>query len=157
MWCVALVFPLLPLVKICVCSLYWYLFVWQRQHWLYASENNSEQDVSLSFEHLGRPIKLKASQVNFIRSAGNYVELNTHNNVYLKRASLKEMESKLPDYFFLSHRSYLVNLHQVQSMQNLPSGNGKLQLKNGAFVEVSKRNKAMLKRTMSNLATAVQN
>lgn len=66
-----------------------------------------------------RLIKLKYSDINFINSKKDYIEINTNDNSYLVLSSLKKIKSKLPEDVFLQvHRSYIINLSKIIDIQD---------------------------------------
>ena len=63
-------------------------------------------------------IKVDLSRVLFIKSAGNYAELILDNKKVMTLMTLKELQEKLPSYFQRVHRSYIVNLHKIDSISS---------------------------------------
>lgn len=55
--------------------------------------------------------------VQAVRASGNYLELDTADDCYLMRNTMKNMERQLGDCGFVRiHRSYLVNIHAVDKV-----------------------------------------
>jgi len=144
-------------IFILVC-LYWYIFVFNKQSADISSSHSSVPNLAptkelsvttvedtIELEHMGRPYKLNVASVWLIKSAGNYVEIESDQGQFLKRASLKQLHQELPDQFFQCHRSYIVNLHYVTGLQSQSSGNAVAILDQGEQVSVSKRYKAAMK------------
>ncbi len=82
----------------------------------------------------------------FCKAAGDYVELNLKDHQQrLFTGSLKELEATLPNTFLRVHRSYLVNVAFIRSLntksskQAENSGAGFLQLHDENEVPVSRR------------------
>ncbi len=62
--------------------------------------------------------KIKFDEILFIKSEHVYIEIVTiSNDKLLIRESLKETMQKLPDTFFKVHRSYVVNLTHLASIE----------------------------------------
>ncbi|MEE9407457.1 MAG: response regulator [Polaribacter sp.] len=58
--------------------------------------------------------KIIFSDIKYIRSTGNYIEVYTLSSQYLIRATFKEIAVSLPDSVFLQiHRSYIINIHNI--------------------------------------------
>lgn len=60
--------------------------------------------------------KIKARDINFIKSDGDLVKISTPGKVFLEFRSLRSFENDLPDSFLRVHKSYIVNLNQVTSI-----------------------------------------
>ncbi|WP_368411066.1 LytTR family DNA-binding domain-containing protein [Colwellia sp. 4_MG-2023] len=89
---------------------------------------------------------MASDQVVFCKAAGDYVELNLKDHQQrLFTGSLKELESSLPKTFLRVHRSYLVNVEFIRSLNSKSSqqveasGAGFLQLHDSMEVPVSRR------------------
>jgi len=81
------------------------------------------------------------SEVLMIQGAGNYAEINLlGNESLLDDRSLNQLEADMSDSFFRIHRSYIVNLEHVVSVQSLGAGKYRLELEDGQHLPVS-RNK----------------
>ncbi|MBL1279573.1 MAG: LytTR family transcriptional regulator DNA-binding domain-containing protein [Fluviicola sp.] len=83
-------------------------------------DKEDNHEMSFSSENKNEPIHFNLNKLLFIKSEGNYVEIYTSNessvekNVY--RASLSFLEDKLNkfEFVFKTHRSYIVNLHNIK-------------------------------------------
>lgn len=63
-------------------------------------------------------IFIPVEEIDYIESADNYVSIVTPKNTYLLLQRLTELEDKLnPQHFFRIHRSYIVNVEKVKSIQ----------------------------------------
>jgi len=61
--------------------------------------------------------KVNYSDIYYIKSDGRYCRVHTEQEMYLIRKSLKDLKMRLPDQKFVQcHRSYLVNLDKVKSV-----------------------------------------
>lgn len=62
-------------------------------------------------------IKIILSDIEYIKSNGNYVEIHGNGKKRVLKETLKSIESKLAsDTFFQVHRSYIVNVMKIQSI-----------------------------------------
>lgn len=67
--------------------------------------------------HRGKMIKIIVSEILYIEADRNYSRIATRNKEYLLAVTLKTIEEKLPGNIFLrTHRSYLINLAQVDEV-----------------------------------------
>jgi len=62
-------------------------------------------------------MKVRFDQIHYVKSDHVYVELHTATKQFLVRNSLSNNMDLLPDYFYRIHRSYLINLHHLQSIE----------------------------------------
>jgi DNA-binding LytR/AlgR family response regulator len=63
--------------------------------------------------------KIEFITILFFESDGNYINIQTESKKYIIRASLTEIEQKLPQEIFIkSHRSFVINLQKIQSISN---------------------------------------
>ena len=111
--------------------------------------NNTEQ--TLTVEHLGLSLTIPFFEIYAIKSSGNYVDIFCQTEQYIKRATLKELLIILPDNKFMQvHRSYIVNLTQVEKLTNNDTGTGVLTLSNQQTINVSKKLKSQVKLAVNN-------
>jgi len=59
----------------------------------------------------------------------NYSYLHTKNERFLTHFSLSELERKLAGFFMRTHRSYMINLHQVRAITSPSKGSYRIELK----------------------------
>ena len=62
-------------------------------------------------------VKVLLRDIRYFEALQNYVRLHTVRENFVFDATLKELERKLPDQFFKTHRSYIVNLDHVQAYE----------------------------------------
>ena len=87
----------------------------------------------------GRVFFVRASEIEWIEAAGNYVKLHVGAESHLFRETMNAVEEKLdPDLFYRIHRSHIVNIERVRELQ--PSFNGEylVCLKSGARLTLSR-------------------
>ncbi len=71
-------------------------------------------DDALFVRHKGSLVKVKFSDIMWLKGDGNYTTLVTRDNVYSLRNILKEFESVLPELDFIRiHKSYIIRLNEV--------------------------------------------
>lgn len=79
-----------------------------------------------------RVIFVKADQIQYIESAGNYVVLHAGKENHVVRETLSALEEKLdPKLFLRISRSTLVNVNQIKELQPLFKGEHAVLLLNG--------------------------
>ncbi len=83
--------------------------------------------ISIKTQVQSDAFTLNLDKLLFAKADGNYVELyliENKVNKIVKRITLKELELTLKDYpnIFKTHRSYLVNLHHLQSVAGNAQG-----------------------------------
>lgn len=89
---------------------------------------------------LGREFLVAAADVEWAQASGNYVNLRMRGRDYPLRSTLAGLESMLdPARYARIHRSYLVNLHQVDSIEPVDTGDARVHLKDGTVLPCSRR------------------
>ena len=82
----------------------------------------------------------------FIKAAGNYIEVMTHDGLKLVRSTLKEMKLAADSSSLIQcHRSYLVNIEHIIKLENARAGHGLLTLISNHEIPVSKSKRSMVK------------
>ncbi|MCD9007081.1 LytTR family transcriptional regulator [Luteimonas sp. XNQY3] len=95
---------------------------------------------------LGRDFLVATSDIEWAQASGNYVNLHVRGHDYPLRSTMAGIESKLdPERFVRIHRSYLVNLDQVASIEPLDSGDASIHLKDGALLPCSRSYRTTLR------------
>lgn len=88
---------------------------------------------------LGREFLVAANDVEWMQASGNYVNLRMRGHDYPLRSTIAGIEGKLdPDRFVRVHRSYIVNLDQVGSIEPLDSGDARVHMKDGSNLPCSR-------------------
>lgn len=103
---------------------------------------NTPPQVSdrLLIKKLGKEFIVKLSDVDWLESSGNYVNLHVGNRIYPTRQTLGHLINTIEGKGFCrTHRSYAVNLDSVESITPLYSGSSDITLKNGKVVKLSRR------------------
>ena len=113
--------------------------------------NGEDMPQNSSVEHilvkkLGKEFIVKITDIEWLESSGNYVNLYVGERIYSTRNTLATLIAEISDKGFCRiHRSYGVNLSAVDSIHSLPSGSGELTLKSGKVLKLSRRYHQLLK------------
>lgn len=86
-----------------------------------------------------RFILLKASEVEWIESAGNYARLHARSSAFLVRMTMSDLERKLdPRHFVRIHRTTIVNVDRVREIAPGSHGDFEVLLANGQTLKLSR-------------------
>lgn len=89
---------------------------------------------------LGREFLVAAAEVEWAQASGNYVNLRMRGHDYPLRSTLAALETRLdPARFARIHRSYLVNLGLVASIEPLDTADARVHLRDGTVLPCSRR------------------
>jgi len=92
-------------------------------------------------------IFIDVEDIEWIESSGNYVKLHLSNETHMIRGSLKTLQHKLhPLRFVRIHRSYIININNVQAIEPWFSGDSKVTLYDGKKLKMSRNYKDNLDR-----------
>jgi two-component system LytT family response regulator len=87
----------------------------------------------------GTVVVVLADDIDWIEAADNYVQVHARTGRYMAREPLKQIEAKLdPARFARAHRSAIVNLSRVRSLDPLAAGENVLTLTTGTRVTLSR-------------------
>ena len=90
----------------------------------------------------GRLVSLSTAEIEFIRSAANYVEIHVGGISYRVRSTLKQFQNRLsPGTFVRIHRCTIVNVHHVRNCRPIRRGDSLLTLRNGKELVVSRKHR----------------
>ena len=88
---------------------------------------------------LGREFLIDVDSIDFAQANGNYVNLHVAGRAYPLRSTLVGIEAMLdPERFARIHRSYMVNLGQVDSIEPLDTGDARIHMRDGATLPCSR-------------------
>lgn len=93
----------------------------------------------------GRYFFLKACDIDWIESAGNYVRIHSGGNNYLIRETMINMEKKLDsNTFFRIHRSTIINVEKVKELEQWFHGDYQVVMYNEEKLTMSRNYKKLL-------------
>ena len=105
-----------------------------------------ERPERLLVRKLGREFLVAAADIEWLQAAGNYVNLRVRGHDYPLRSTIAGIETQLdPERFVRIHRSYIVNLGQVASIEPLDSGDARVHLHDATVLPCSRRYRAGLR------------
>lgn len=88
---------------------------------------------------LGREFLVAAADIEWLQASGNYVNLRVRGHDYPLRSTIAGIEARLdPARFVRVHRSWLVNLARVASIEPLETGDARVHMADGAVVPCSR-------------------
>ena len=94
---------------------------------------------------LNREFILNIEDIQRIEADGNYVSLYVQGAVYPLRESLVTLEKRLDQKRFARvHRGHIVNIDQIREIQPWDHGDYRIVLKDGSFVNFSRRYRSRL-------------
>ena len=93
----------------------------------------------LLLKHEGTVVVVPAHDIEWIEAADNYVKIHARSGRYMAREPLKQFEAKLdPARFARVHRSAIVNLSRVKSLDPVTSGEAVITLTTGTRLTLSR-------------------
>ncbi|MCF7220314.1 LytTR family DNA-binding domain-containing protein [Marilutibacter chinensis] len=95
---------------------------------------------------LGREFLVAATDIEWLQAAGNYVNLHVRGREYPLRSTIGGIEARLdPARFVRIHRSYMVNLDRVASIEPLDTGDARVLMADGSRLPCSRRYREVLR------------
>lgn len=89
---------------------------------------------------LEREFLVPTADIEWAQASGNYVNLRVRGREYPLRSTLAALEAKLDPLMFVRvHRSYVVQLRQVTSIEPLDAGEARLHMADGTVLPCSRR------------------
>ena len=99
----------------------------------------------LVVKKLNREFIINTADIDHIEADGNYVVLYVQGSTYPLREPLAALEKKLdPRRFARVHRGHIVNIDRIREIQPWDSGDYRILLKDGSFVNFSRRYRSRL-------------
>ncbi len=144
-----------------------WLFIYQMAQFIYTRLKGeaspiaeSEDQANAQFEQrapehflvkkLDKEFLVKVSEIEWIESSGNYVNLHSKGRIYPLRATLANICARLQQAGFSRiHRSHAVNHHAIEHISYQPSGDGEVKLKSGLKLNLSRRYKDNFKQALT--------
>ena len=84
--------------------------------------------------------------VFYLETQDNYTYIHLGDQKVLSSYSIGKFENSLPEYMFRCHRSFIVNVHYIQSVSR--GAGGEIKMKNGRSIPVAYRRKSTLLETL---------
>ncbi|MEM8547077.1 MAG: LytTR family DNA-binding domain-containing protein [Pseudomonadota bacterium] len=112
----------------------------------------SESPVADRFivKKLGREFLVRTDDIEWIESAGNYVNLHVDGKVYPLRDTMQRIGQRLePRGFVRIHRQAIVRLDQVAELQVHDGGDAEVRLTTNARIPVSRRYRQALREQLA--------
>jgi hypothetical protein len=116
----------------------------------FVSEGNDEKTVPVTdrflIKKLGREFLVRVDDIDWIESAGNYVNLHVDSKVYPLRETMAGIAERLDGVGFQRvHRGAVVNLNRVAEIRTRETGDGEIHLTSSVRVPMSRRYRKRLK------------
>ncbi len=111
-----------------------YKFEKEKEKFSNLSHKGLEKDSIIAKEYIyvkakSKLVKVQNEDILFIEALKDYVTLNTGKEKFTIHSTMKDIEKKLPEEFFIRvHRSYIINLKKIDSID-------------GALVHIEKSSK----------------
>lgn len=115
----------------------------------YVDAGGAQRLEHISVRSVGRIEQIRVSDIEWVESAGNYVELHLAARSVLHRITLNRLEMLLdPGQYLRVHRGAIVRRDQIGRLAHSGDGNYRLTLRGGGELAVSERYLGMLKSSM---------
>lgn len=97
---------------------------------------------------LGREFLLAARDIEWLQASGNYVNLRVRGHYYPLRSTVTAIAEKLDTTRFARiHRSFLVNLDQIEAIEPLDSGDARVHMRDGTTLPCSRTYREALRQS----------
>jgi len=104
----------------------------------------------LLVKKLGKEFIVKVTDVEWMESSGNYVNLYIESRIYPIRSTLTKLSGQLEDKGFCRiHRSHAVRLDAIESITPLGSGDSEVKMHSGKVLNLSRRYKDNFKMSLT--------
>ena len=87
---------------------------------------------------MGKEFLLPTAEIEWVQALGNYVNLHRREHDYPLRSTLAAFEAQLDARFARVHRSYIVNLARVETIEPTEAGDARLRMAGGGSVPCSR-------------------
>lgn len=119
------------------------------QDLLQASPSLPSQNERIVVKTGGKIKIINIQQIHYLESADDYVKIHTSEGVFLKNKTMSYYEQSLPANIFVrTHRSYMINIHEITRIDPYEKDSHLAILRNGAKVPVSKAGYTKLKSSL---------
>ncbi len=114
-----------------------------------SNENQSNEIKRFMVRSVGKVEVIDVEDVIWIASSGNYVELHLDSKMVLHRVSLNYLADHLSSDFQRCHRTSIVRISQVKSIESLKNGKYALLMNSGDRVALTQKYKDLLLNKLS--------
>ena len=105
----------------------------------------------LLIKKLGQEFLIKTKNIEWVEACGNYANLHLANEIYPMRTTMADLLAKSGNYGLIRvHKSYAVNLNQVDFINPLASGDGEIVMLSGKIIRLSRRYKTDFETLVAN-------
>lgn len=112
---------------------------------------NQNKDIlnRIAVKESGKIFIIPVDDIYYIESADDYVVISTSNKEYVKHATMKFYESKLPkNYFVRIHRSTIININFIKEIQTYTKDTLSVIMKNDKSLKTSRQGSVELKNVL---------
>ncbi|MEM1339920.1 MAG: LytTR family DNA-binding domain-containing protein [Bacteroidota bacterium] len=97
----------------------------------------------IAVKSIGKTAFINVDDIELIEGADQYVEVVTAKKRFTVRESMDRLEKTLdPQYFFRTHRSFIVNINLVAAVENIDKHSSLVLLKNGKKLKLANSRKS---------------
>jgi two-component system, LytTR family, response regulator len=89
-------------------------------HKSYIQLPDKKTPTKLSIKANNTILYIPLMDILYLEKKGRKTMIHTANQIYETKDTLQDLQARLPDYFYKTHRSYLVNIHKIYKI--VPSG-----------------------------------
>ncbi|MDK6421929.1 LytTR family DNA-binding domain-containing protein, partial [Aerococcus urinae] len=102
-------------------------------------DQESKRHEAIPIQSNDRVYLLRPEEIFLVSVQGHTLSIESYDKTYEMAGSLSAIEKKLPkDLFLRTHRSYLINIDQIQEIQPWFNQTYQVTLRNGSKVPVSR-------------------
>lgn len=113
-------------------------------------QRKQEMPERFMIKSSGRIVFLRAEDIDWMETVGNYVRFHVGRDSHLMRETMNGMELKLdPQRFMRIHRSTIVNIDRVKELQPWTKGEYVVIMRDGARLHMSRRYRERLHKLLS--------
>jgi len=108
--------------------------------------SNNELETRVVVKHLGAIKIIQTTDILYLEAYDDYVKIYTHENVFVKKKTMSYFEQAFnPKQFVRVHRSFIVQVNQINKMEQSDKETMVAILKNGTKIPLSKSGYPKLK------------
>lgn len=104
----------------------------------------AQQSERIAVKGDGRVVFLKASDIDWVEAADNYVSLHVGKESHMLRETMSSIEGRLPRQFLRISRSTIVNTERIKELQPLFHGEYLVILRDGTKLTLSRSHRDKL-------------